>query len=94
MAIHLITAMVQKGGQVSLKPTNCIVRSTRKRGSVLKCTCTYLDLHAGECIVLGSNLVFLRVNGCAGHGLGFESVTFGGHWRSMVFDFLGVNSGA
>jgi hypothetical protein len=31
-------------------------------------------------MVLGSNLVFLRVNVSVVHGLGFESLTFGGHW--------------
>jgi hypothetical protein len=31
-------------------------------------------------MVLGSNLVFLRVNGGVVHGLWFESLTFGGHW--------------
>jgi hypothetical protein len=61
-------------------------------GSVLKCT----DLihrknvaafvvnsdvvHAGDCMVFGSNPVFVRVNGGVVHGLGFESLTFGGHW--------------
>jgi hypothetical protein len=49
---------------------------------------------------LGSNLVFLRVNGGVVHGLGFESLTCGGgnggvDRRSCVriLDFWGVNGG-
>jgi hypothetical protein len=52
-------------------------------------------------MVLGWNLVFVEVNGGVVHGLGFESLTFGGHWyggvdrRSSVriLDFWGANGG-